>query len=211
MLPVVHWFPLHVPRGFQTPLQNSSAPSPESSCLWTQAIFFFLPPFSFLCPLPLVFYPRACSNSAPLGQLSVDPRQPCQGTHWVAAGRPGQTPAPTHDFIHGVFSDSSKPLCRSSPACRLPHPHPPIWQSHPSPGARPADLNHPSLSLLFSINPITCGWGFPLRCLWSRSLPPPCPCVGLVSPPHGPPRSLGCPGGSSQLQLAKVLHPLEET
>lgn len=42
VLTVVHWFPLHVPRGFQTPSQSSSAPSPESSCLWTQAIFFSL-------------------------------------------------------------------------------------------------------------------------------------------------------------------------
>ena len=38
-------------------------------------------------------------------------------------------------------------------------------------------------------------------------MPPPCPCTGLVSWPHGPSGWSGCPGGPSQLQLAEVIHP----
>lgn len=95
----------------------------------------------------------------------------------------------THPLFHPLASSQTVqnlfaelPLPTISPEQRL------------SPATFPTDLNHFSLSLLVSINPITCGERFPLQSTWSRSLPPPCPCTGLVSQPRGPSGWSGCPG-----------------
>lgn len=178
MLTVVHWFPLHVPCGFQTPLHNSSVPSPESSCLWIQAICSPPPsPFS-----PLFFSFRLIQSALP------SKSRPWPGTS-------GWPPAPIHCSSTAVFSDGPKPLRRASPAAisaQL-HPRPPSWQSHTSPATFPPNPNHFCLSLLISINPCTHGQGFSLQSTWRTSLPPPCPCMGLVARAHGPSRSLPAP------------------
>lgn len=123
-------------------------------------------------------------------------------------------PVPTHHFSclcplsQFKTSPQNFPCLLSHQNSSFPqHPHPHSRQSHASSAVFPPDLNHFSLSLLVSISPITCGWGFSLQSTWSRSSPPPCPCVGLVSQPHGPPEWSGCPGVPSQLQLAEVPHP----
>lgn len=116
VLTVVHWFPLHVPHGFQTPSQNSSVPSPESSCLWTQAIFF--PPFSFFSP-PVFFPPGSFKQHSPGPAQRADPGWPCLGTHQVLQDDQDGHQHPPVVSCAGIFSDSSKPLCRTSPAYHL--------------------------------------------------------------------------------------------
>ena len=106
---VVHWFPLHVPHGFQTPSQNSSAPSPETSCLWSQAIFF---PLFFPSHSPPFFFPLGSFQQG-------SPGQPCWGTCQVLQDDQGGHRHPPIVSSTDVFSDSSKPLCRTSPACHL--------------------------------------------------------------------------------------------
>lgn len=62
VLTVVHWFPLHVPCGFQTPPRSSSGLSPER--FWILAILF--PSHLFFPPLSQLFLPpQAHSKSRP--------------------------------------------------------------------------------------------------------------------------------------------------
>lgn len=196
MLTVVHWFPLHVPRGFQTPSQNSSALSLESSCLWTQAIFFpCFPP-----------HPQAHSNSTHLGQL----KESTLANHTRARARGCRVPS-THPLFHPlVCSQTIQNLSASRPSHQgsssPPHPHAPGWEIHTSPAIFPPNLNNFSLSLLISIIPITCGQSFSLQSTWSRSLAAPCPCTGLVAQMHGPPGVWAVLGVPSHLQCAEVLH-----
>jgi len=173
VLTVVHWFPLHVPRAFQTPSQNSSVLSPESSCLWTHAILGFSP---FLPPPPSFCPPSSFKLCSPGPAQRVDPGQPCWGTHRVPGDAQNGHQHPPIISSAGLSSDSSKPLYRTSPASCLAgraalHPHPPGWQSHTSSAIFPPDVNHFSLSLLTSINPTTWGRGSPAQSTWNRSLP----------------------------------------
>lgn len=218
VLTVVHWFPLHVPHSFQTPLQNSSALSLESSCLWTQAISTHThthPPLPLFFPLPCFLLPQLVQTALPQASSKSRPWPAMPGHTQDAAGCPGWLSAPTHHFIClcplSQLKTSLQNFLCSHQSSRFPqHPHPHSWQRHASPAIFPPDLNCFSLSLLVSINPVTCGWGVSLQSTWSKSLPPPCPRIGLVwlvSRTHGPSEWSGCPGVPSQLQLAEVPHP----
>lgn len=124
VLTLVHWFPLHVPRGFQTPLQNSSAPPPESSCLWTQAIFL---------PLP---HPRIIQTVLPWASSKSRPWLVVLG-HTGCCRMP-RTATSTHPSFHPLVCSQTVqnlsaelPLPAVSPEQRFSPTSPPPWLAKP--------------------------------------------------------------------------------
>lgn len=77
----------------------------------------FPPPFFFL---PLFFSPPGSfKQHSPGSAQRVDPGWPCLGTHQVLQHDQDGHQYPPVVSSAGVFSDSSKPLCRTSPAHHL--------------------------------------------------------------------------------------------
>lgn len=144
VLPVLHWFPLHVLCGFQTPPQSSPGLSPESFCLWILAILFS-PTFSSLvfhdCFCPPGSFRQRCPGPA----QRADPDKPC----WVLQGAWDAPAAPTHPSFHPwcvlrQLQTSLQNLPCHQGSASPPHPHLPGWQSH-APLPFPPDSNHSPL------------------------------------------------------------------
>lgn len=153
VLTVVHWFPLHVPRGLQTPPRSSSGLPPESLCLWILVIL--LPPPFLPSSFPMVFGPPGSFRQhCPGPAQRADPDQGTPGMH--------QQHPPTHHFTPAC--SQTAPDLSAEPPLPPGQDFSPTSMSPTAPLPFPPDPNRSSLFAAYLQQSHHLCRDFPCRC-----------------------------------------------